>query len=222
MSDNPSLQKYKNDLDVYRAEPNSSWSRLKVALCYIKLHDFTSAQINCLAALNTCSFRNEPGYRIFVATSEIEKIAELYLLAGQPPAFLPQLVAELESYKQDARGNSLVAHYAYALLALLQNNDDQALRHVDDLKKYPKEKDIFAAGEMIQAIGKRDQLQFKQSLNDLLRAHCGKAKFGGLRETPERYICLSAMCLIKLARERGFVVNVENEYLSLPYLEFLD
>ena len=47
------------------------------------------------------------------------------------------------------------------------------------------------------------------------------AKFGGLRETPEGYLCLPAMALAKVAIDRGMAVGVENEYLSKGYLEFL-
>ena len=81
---------------------------------------------------------------------------------------------------------------------------------------------MFAVGEVLEGIVQRNQQRFDNALEHLLLAHRGMAKFGSLRETPLGYLCLSAMCLAKLARERGLTINAESEYLSQPYLDFLD
>jgi hypothetical protein len=47
------------------------------------------------------------------------------------------------------------------------------------------------------------------------------AKFGGLRETPEGFLCLPAMSLSKMALERDLLISVESEYLSKGYLDYL-
>jgi len=76
-------------------------------------------------------------------------------------------------------------------------------------------------GEAIRAIVEHDQTAFDAALGGLLRVHQGKAKFGGLRETPEGFLCLPGMSLSALALERGLEVNPESEYLSKGYLDYL-
>jgi hypothetical protein len=66
-----------------------------------------------------------------------------------------------------------------------------------------------------------DLLDHAGGFSDLLLAHRGMAKFGGLRETPEGYLCLPAMALSKVALDCGMVVNVESEFFSQGYLEYL-
>ena len=120
----------KESLALNEAEPNRSFSRLMAAICHIRLQNYEVAQRNCLMALANCTYgQQEPGYRAFIGTSEIEKLPELYILAGQPDTFWPQLVSEVDAYRHDPRGNSLVAHYAYALLAVLGGEDEKALLH---------------------------------------------------------------------------------------------
>jgi len=215
-------EKIKESLVANEAEPKLGYSRLMVAICQIKLQNYKVAQRNCHIVLSNGFCKKEPGYRIFLASSQIEKLPELYILAGQPLPFLPKLIAEIEAYKKDKRDNSLVAHYAYALLDYLLGEDEKALLHCAPLMEYPKVKDMFAIGEIVQAIGQMDQQMFDYSFDRLLIAHRGMAKFGSLREMPEGYLSLAAMCLAKLARDRGLTVNVESEYLSLPYLDFLN
>ena len=85
----------------------------------------------------------------------------------------------------------------------------------------PKVKYTFAAGRIIKSVIEHCQPGFDEALSDLLKAHRGMAKFGGLRETPEGFLSLSAMSLSKIALERGLEVNVESEYLAQGYLDYL-
>lgn len=47
------------------------------------------------------------------------------------------------------------------------------------------------------------------------------AKFGGLRETAEGFLCLPAMSLAKVALARKMAVDAHSEYLSSGYLDYL-
>jgi hypothetical protein len=96
-----------------------------------------------------------------------------------------------------------------------------ALGYAHGLFATPKLKDLYAAGQAVQAIMERNQTAFDSALAVVLQAHRGMAKFGGLRETPEGYLCLPAMALTKVAMDRGMVVNVESEYLANGYLQYL-
>ena len=47
------------------------------------------------------------------------------------------------------------------------------------------------------------------------------ATVGGIRESPEGFLCLQAMSLAGLAIERSLTVSAESEYLNKDYLRFL-
>jgi len=53
----------------------------------------------------------------------------------------------------------------------------------------------FVMAKTLRAIVDQDQPAFYLALDEWLGAHRGQAKYGGLRETPEGYLCLSAMSL---------------------------
>jgi hypothetical protein len=92
---------------------------------------------------------------------------------------------------------------------------------IKDLLKRPKYKDLYAAGFVLQSILDGEQNAFNDSLQLLLKAHEGIAKHGGLRCCPEGWLCLPGMTLSFLAVQKGLKVEIENEYLSLGYLEYL-
>jgi hypothetical protein len=103
----------------------------------------------------------------------------------------------------------------------MAERDEKAKDCVPGLLKKPKIKDTFAMGQIIAAIIGRDQLAFDTAMDSLLKAHRGMAKFGGLRETPEGFLCLPGMSLSAIALERGMEVNAESQYLSRGYLDYL-
>jgi hypothetical protein len=47
------------------------------------------------------------------------------------------------------------------------------------------------------------------------------AKHGDLRWTAEGLLCMPAMSLAYVARKRDLKVEIENDYLSIGYLEYL-
>ena len=93
--------------------------------------------------------------------------------------------------------------------------------YVGRLKSLPKYRDIFAIGAAIEAISRADNEAFHQSINRLLEAHKGMAARGSLRGTAEGLICLPAMSLGLLAIKRKMPINIESEYFSMGYLQFL-
>ena len=153
-------------------------------------------------------------------TSQPNWLVDTFVMADRPRLFR-RVCGEIELYKSDYRGDSLVAHYSYAVVNLISRCDGEAAEHVPPLLARPKEKRMHACGAVIQAVIERDQSAFVEALSRLLDAHRGMAKFGGLRETPEGFLCLPAMSLSKMALERGMVVDVESEYLSKGYLGYL-
>jgi hypothetical protein len=58
-------------------------------------------------------------------------------------------------------------------------------------------------------------------LRSLLKVHEGKAKFGELRLTPRGWLCLPAMVLSYIAFQENLSVNVESDYFSPVYLEYI-
>ncbi|MCP4426768.1 MAG: hypothetical protein GY803_19930 [Chloroflexi bacterium] len=213
--------KYLLELVFYSKDKHDSWFRLKAAICLVKLGKYTKANHEFSAALSGGSFQNGPGFMFFLFTGQIEKLVEAYILASQPTSFSKTLTEQIEAYKLDPRGDSLYALYTYALMCLLNDNDQQTAPYVSGLLKKPKVKETYAIGKTIQSILDRDQHAFDVALNELLMAHRGMAKFGSLRETPEGFLSLAAMTLSKMALDRNMTVNAESEYLSEGYLDYL-
>jgi tetratricopeptide (TPR) repeat protein len=219
MSKSPRLaavrKRYEQALEFFAEEPDSSADQLMVAICLTQLDAYSEAGHFYDLAIWS-SLRD----RFWHRTSQPNWLVDTYALANRPDLY-PQVLEEVEAYKLDPRAQALVALYAYAMVCLLSGKDEEAQDHVPGLLKKPKVKDTFAMGQAIQAIVERDQSAFDEALDNLLKAHRGMAKFGGLRETPEGFLCLPAMSLSKTALERDMEVNADSEYLSMGYLNYL-
>lgn len=208
-------EKYLEALRVFREPPHASWKQLMVAISLAKLGNYPKARESFRLALK--------GYledRTWRGSSEPNQLVDTYVLAGES-ASLSQLSKEIVDYRSDPRGQSLVAIYASAVICLLYHQDEQVDVFVSGLLKKPRIKDTFAMGQVIRAIVDGDQSAFHDALDNLLKAHRGMAKFGGLRETPEGFLCLPAMSLSRIALERGIEVRAQSEYLSKGYLDYL-
>jgi tetratricopeptide (TPR) repeat protein len=209
-------QKYAQALEAWsQHHPDDAYFQLMVAICLTQLGDHVTAQ-NFYRLSLAAAFRD----RQWQFTGIMHGLVDTYLLANQPDS-LPRLLAEIEAYKQDRKGTSLEALYAYSIASLLSSRDEEALGHVLNMLKKPKVKWTYAAGKAIQALIERDEPGFDQALEELLKAHRGMATVGGIRESPESFLCLQAMSLAWLASERGMAANAESEYLNKGYLQFL-
>ncbi len=203
-------------LEVWSRPADWGYPKLMVAICHTQVQDYPKALDSYRLAL-LHYLENKDWYR----TSQPNLLVDTFVLARQP-GFYTKVKEEIETYKQDRRGGSLVALYSYALLHLLAEQHEEAGSYVSGLLKYPKVKDFFAIGEMIKALISADASAFDDALIKLLSAHRGMAKFGGLRETPEGFLCLPAMSLSKVALERGLHSSVDSEYMSRGYLVYLN
>ena len=212
-------KRYEQSLEFFREDPaqifRPSVRQLMTAICLTQLGHHADAKH--LYGLAILSFLTDGFWR---TTSEPNLLVDTCVLADRLD-LCPRVLGELEAYKLDPRGTSLVALYAYAVVRLVGDRDEEAREHVPGLLAVPRVKDTYAMGKTIQAIIEGDQPSFDAALEELLKAHRGQAKFGGLRETPEGYLCLPAMSLSKLAWEKGMTINAESEYLSKGYLEYL-
>jgi|WetSurMetagenome_2_1015567.scaffolds.fasta_scaffold17765_4 hypothetical protein len=210
-------QRYLDDLAYYRQEPRP-WgdTKLKIAICVTMLQDFAAAKDAFRVTLD--DFLNSAN-KAWLGTNQPHWLTDTYMLADSPTLY-EQTWRELHTFKLAPRPG-LWGLYAYGSLCLVGGKDAEALKYATGLLTKPKYKDMFAAGQAIQAITARDQASLDQAFANLLVAHRGMAKIGGLRETPEGYLCLPAMALAKVALERGMTMNAESEYLAKGYLEYL-
>jgi len=210
-------QHYLDDLAFYRNE-QQPWgsTKLKIAICLTMLQDYPAAREAFRLTLD--DFLNSVR-KAWFTTHQPHWLTDTYMLADSP-ALYEQTWRELHTFKMEPRPG-LWGLYAYGSLCLAGGKDAEALKYVTGLLAKPKYKDMFAAGQAVQAIVDHNQADFDHALVTLLQAHRGMAKFGGLRETPEGYLCLPAMALSKGAMDRGMAVDVESEYLPKGYLEYL-
>ena len=212
-------QHYLDHLAFYQNE-SGTWggTKLKIAICLTMLRDYPAAREAFRFTLD--NFLRSAS-RAWLGTNQPNWLADTCVLADQPEFYEQAYQDIIEAYRMRPTGAAPVNMYARALLRLAVYADDEALAYVQRIPSKPGLKDLFAAGQAMQAITKRNQTSLDSALAVVLQAHRGMAKFGGLRETPEGYLCLPAMALAKVAIDRGMAVGVENEYLSKGYLEFL-
>jgi hypothetical protein len=208
-------ERYLREMEFFKQPPHLSWKRLMVAVCMTQLRRYPDA-MHCYGLALQHSLKD----RFWHRTSRPNWLVDAYSLANQPDLY-PEVLKEVEDYKLDYRGKSLVAVYACAIAHLLSSADQEAKSYVPELLGKPKVKWTFAIGRIIEALVERNQLEFDVALGDLLKAHHGMANLGRLRETPEGFLCLPAMSLSKLALERGMGVHAESEYLSMGYLDYI-
>jgi hypothetical protein len=214
--DKAKQRRYEQVLEVFGKNPNRPSQQLMTAICLTQLGEYPDALRFYGQAIHNF-LENRQSWH---GSSQPNWLVDTLNLANQPNLHL-KVLEEVEGYKLDPRGQSLVALYAYALMCLILGKDEETSKYVVGLGKKPKIRDTFAMGETIKAIIERNQAAFDVALNDLVEAHRRLVKFGGLRETPEGFLCLPAMSLSKIALERGLEINVESEYLSRGYLDYL-
>lgn len=199
---------------------NRTSNLFTIAVCSTKLGLYEQAQINFNYVLRTGGFRHGKGHELFIASAQIEKLPEIYILAGEPHSFLETLNIEVNKYRADPKGKSPMALYAYLLLNIITGEFDDVSIYLNKLGT-SKLKDIKAIGLSLKALLERNQLELNNALNQLCLAHKSLVKFGNLREASEGFISLPATAISILAVKREMSVTVENEYLPLGYINFL-
>jgi hypothetical protein len=118
-------QRYRQALEVFGQRPTDPAFQLMVAICLTQLGDYGSAEH--LYRLSLVGVLEDRWWQF---TGIMHGLVDTYLLANQPE-LLPLLSAEVEAYKQDRRGSSLEALYAYSIACLLSFRNEEALGQVD-------------------------------------------------------------------------------------------
>lgn len=202
-------------LDICLRIVKGDKDKYKLAICQAQLGNYPEAQKlfeqSCIGMLQTKWWTN---------ISQPNLLVDICILSGRTDAY-PAILLELELYKQDDRGNSLVALYSYATMELLTSPHKNIEGWIKGLLKDAKIKYTFAMGQVFEAIVAQDQTAFDVGLANLLKAHEGMAKRGSLRETATGLLCMPAMSLAYVALKYDLKVEIVNDYFSQGYLEYL-
>ncbi len=185
--------------------------------CYVQLGDFIEAQRQYERSIVNM-FRARPLWKI---AGQVDLLVDTCVLSGRED-LLPKVLHELEQYKKVLYGgDSAIAMYAYGLMELLLPSGWDVSVSIRELLKRPKWKLTYEIGHVLQSIVEGNSSALNSALLSLLKAHEGSAKHGELRETAEGLICMQAMALAYAALKRNLNVEIENEYFSRGYLDFL-
>ena len=154
-----------------------------------------------------------------------ELLVNVFMISGSRQ-YARDVRLHLEEYKRNPPGNpsaafAYIALYAYSVMEMLLPSGDPIQKYIEGLLTKPKIKDGYAMGKILKAITERDQTVFNESMTDLLKAHEGIAKYGGLRESAEGFLCMPAMTFAHIALQNTMKVELKNDYLSIKYLNFL-
>ena len=185
--------------------------------CYVQLGEFLEAKRQYERSIVNM-FRTRPMWK---GAGQVDCLVDTFVLSGRRDLHI-DVLKELELYKKILYlGDSAIAMYAYGLMELLSPSGWDISVSIKELIKRPKWKLTYAAGQVLQAILDGNSLALNNTLLNLLKAHEGKAKHGELRETSEGLICMQAMALAYAALKRDLNVEIESEYFSKDYLDFL-
>lgn len=213
---NDYLEKYQDATKLFEND------YFELAICEIVLGNYSKAQTLFVKSV-TAMFGTNP---LWLASSQPNWLVDIFILSGRFDLYPSVLEGfnrlRLKSTKIQPVASSPMAHYCYSVMEILFPSGGNITAWIKDLLKRPKYKDLYAAGLALQAILDKDQDAFTNSIMLLLKAHEGMAKHGDLRWTPEGWLCLPAMTLSYLAIKNALKVEIENEYLPLGYLEFLN
>ena len=208
--------KAKKLLEKRMLKPGDDQDAFYLANCYVQLGNYPHAQQlferSCLAMFTSPM--------LWERTSQPNWLVDICVLSGRIDLY-PDVVRELTKYNSDRRGGSLVSLYSYALMEILLPSGQDISKWVDGLLKKSRVKDTYAIGLCLQAILGRDDSRLADSMLRLLEAHKGIATRGGLRESAEGLLCMPAMSLTFVAMDRSLKIEINNDYLSLGYLNYL-
>jgi len=198
-------------------DPEDNQRAFYLGICYTQLGNYFEAQRmfekSCLAMLQDTY--------LWKGTGQPNWLVDICVLSGRKDVY-PDVLRELDAYKEiPSLGVSPMAMYTYALIEYLIPSGWEISTSIKELLKRQKYKDMFAIGQALQAIDDQNSAAFENAITALLKAHEGMAKYGSLRETPEGLMCMSAMSLAYVAHKRDIVVDIENDYFSEGYLQFL-
>lgn len=185
------------------------------AICLVQMGEYAAAH-----ALFVTSAGGMLRDRIWFKSGQPNWLVEVCALSGCLNLY-DAVAAELAHYRTDDAGNSVVALYAYGLMGVLIGTSDAVGAAVTALARRPKLKDWYAKGQALKAIEIRDEIALRTALLDLLKAHEGIAKHGSLRWSAEGFLSMPAMALAYAARKQGLRVEIENDYFSQGYLDYL-
>jgi hypothetical protein len=197
-------------------KPDDNERAFHLAICYIHLENYPEAQFQF--ERSTLAMFKSP--KLWKITSQPNWLTDICMLSGRIDLF-HEVLRELELYKQLDKGDSPVALYAYGLMELLVSSGWDMYLSIKGLMERPKYKYPFSLGQILKAIVEKNQNNLDEGMKNLLAAHERMAKYGGLRESAEGFLCLPAMSLSYAAMKHNFKIEIENDYLSLGYLKFL-
>ncbi len=207
--------KYLNDYQRI-LKPNDHQEAFLIAICHVQLGEYVKAQ---QLFEKSCSAMFIPPM-IWKITGQTNWLVNICVLSGRTDLYT-SVWKELNLYQSDPRGNSSSALSSYSLMELLQPSGWDINQSIRGLLKKPKFKDMYAIGKALQAIVDRDSLALHNALRELLKVHEGMVKYGALRETAEGLLCMPAMSLAYVSCQRSLPINIESEYISNGYLDFL-
>lgn len=189
---------------------------LNLGIYYICLRKFDEAR-DWFSISLTHMFSPRPFWK---GGGEPNLLVDVWMMSNQNKLF-DKVNKEIEGYQKSRTIINPMGSYALCILGLSKSISTDFSPHINTLKKKPKYKDLYSIGNAIESILEMDEIGLQNSLYDLLKSHAGMAKHGALRESAEGLICLSAMSLGLAAQKRGMSLNIENEYFSMGYLNYL-
>jgi len=140
-----------------------------LAICYVVLGEFNIAQglfeKSCMSMFGP--------KKVWEISAHPDWFVDVWVLSGRKDLY-PKIVESLEIFQKDQMksiANSLLTQYSCCLVELLHPTGTDISKWIQNLTTDTRIKDMFAIGQVIQAIIDRDNNAVNAAMEKLLIAH---------------------------------------------------
>jgi tetratricopeptide (TPR) repeat protein len=180
--------------------------------CYMRKKDYSLANKYYEESIDACLKNNNS---LLYGSGQANLLVDILILSKQMN-LIKKVEMQLEKfYKEPYHDTWPVSFYAFSIAELLRMKKPGFW--IEKLLENPKNRDACNLGTVLKAIVSDDEVGFNTSINELLKVHDRRVKYGALRYIPEGFISMDGMALIYLAQRRGFFVRIESQYIALDY-----
>lgn len=204
-------------IDAFLAQkPSSVYDNKELSFfwgnCYLRKKEFVLACKYYKESIYACL--NNP-HSLWYGSGQLNWLVDILILSGKLD-LAEEVEAKISMFFEEPQHDTWpVSFYAFSIIRLVQVKSPGFW--VDKLLEDPKNRDAINLGKVLEGLVNNDEMGFNTALDELLRVHDRRVKYGALRETPEGFICMDGMAMVFLAQKRGIPVSFESEYIVPNY-----
>lgn len=201
-------------VDAFLAqEPSNVYNNKELSFfwgnCYLRKKEYSLANQHYRESIDA-SLNNKN--QIWHSSGQVNWLVDILLMSGKL-----DLAEKVENevhrfYEEPQHDTWPVSFYSLSVIELAQNKDSDFW--ISKLLNERKDPESYLLAINLNAIMSSNESGFNNALDEFLRFHDRKVKYGVLRETPEGFISMNGMSLVFLAQKDREVGRLETSVLE--------